>query len=72
MDQSGRSGFEIAQKNMSHEIRWDAARQEWICTRCLRTSDHVSEQDAERELLNSSVMRAELHALAEPARSAQI
>jgi hypothetical protein len=33
-----------------HHIVWNAASSEWICTRCLRTSDHVNEEDAEREL----------------------
>jgi len=33
-----------------HELGWDAAKQEWFCVRCLRTSDHTYKDDAEREL----------------------
>lgn len=33
-----------------HNIEWNAAKQEWFCVRCLRTSDHQSKQDAELEL----------------------
>jgi len=33
-----------------HEIERDPATQEWFCVRCLRRSDHVTQQDAEREL----------------------
>jgi PilZ domain len=34
----------------THEINRNAATQEWFCVRCLRASDHVTQQDAEREL----------------------
>jgi len=35
---------------MNHEIKWNAANQEWFCVRCLRTSDLLNQEDAEREL----------------------
>ena len=33
-----------------HELGWSAAKQEWFCVRCLRTSDHSCKEDAGREL----------------------
>ena len=33
-----------------HDIEWNQTKQEWICKRCQRASDHVSKRDAEREL----------------------
>jgi hypothetical protein len=36
--------------SMKHEIKWEPATQEWICIRCFSTSDHVTQEDAEREL----------------------
>lgn len=36
---------------MKHQtIRWNPAREEWFCTQCGRTSDHVSMHDAQLEL----------------------
>jgi hypothetical protein len=37
-------------RSVKHEIKWQPATQEWFCIRCSRTSDHVSQEDAEREL----------------------
>lgn len=31
-------------------LRWNPQTQEWFCTRCFRTSDHITIQDAELEL----------------------
>jgi hypothetical protein len=31
-------------------ILWNPATEEWFCTKCGRTSDHISEQDARVEL----------------------
>ena len=39
-----------SQESTNHEITLNAATQEWFCVRCLRRSDHVTQQDAEREL----------------------
>ncbi len=33
-----------------HEIEKNPLTDEWFCTRCLRTSDHLSKVDAERAL----------------------
>lgn len=33
-----------------HQIEWNAAKQDWFCVRCLRSSDHLSKEDAESEL----------------------
>ena len=33
-----------------HEIKWNAEKQEWVCTRCFLTSDHTTKSDAETEL----------------------
>lgn len=41
--------FRIQTMN-EHDIIWNAAKNEWLCTHCLRTSDHKQKQDAEREL----------------------
>ncbi|PYV53876.1 MAG: hypothetical protein DMG98_19730 [Acidobacteria bacterium] len=41
---------ESQESTKPHEITRNAATQEWFCVRCLRRSDHVSQQDAEREL----------------------
>ncbi len=39
------------QERMKHpDIKWNPSRQEWLCVRCLLTSDHVTQQDAEHEL----------------------
>jgi len=35
---------------VSHQIKWNNTKQEWFCVRCLRTSDHIGKEDAEREL----------------------
>jgi hypothetical protein len=35
---------------MKHDIQWNDVTKEWFCTRCFRTSDHLSREDAEREL----------------------
>lgn len=36
---------------MKHkQISWNPATQEWFCTKCGRTSDHISEKDARFEL----------------------
>jgi hypothetical protein len=36
---------------MKHpELEWNPAICEWFCTRCFRTSDHLTREDAEREL----------------------
>jgi hypothetical protein len=36
---------------MRHEqIIWNPATPEWFCTKCGKTSDHASEQDAHFEL----------------------
>ncbi len=36
---------------MRHEeIRWNPALEEWFCIRCGRTSDHVSEEPARKEI----------------------
>ena len=36
---------------MKHEhIRWNPSTQEWFCTKCGRTSDHIGEHDAHVEL----------------------
>jgi hypothetical protein len=37
---------------MNHDPKWNAAKQEWFCMRCLHTSDHISKHDAELELAN--------------------
>jgi len=38
-------------RSMKHEqIVWNPAIQEWFCSRCGRTSDHVGKQDALVEL----------------------
>jgi hypothetical protein len=37
--------------SMKHvSIRWNPATQEWFCTKCGRTSDHISVADAHAEL----------------------
>jgi hypothetical protein len=33
-----------------HHIEWNAAQEKWLCLTCLRTSDHLTREDAEREL----------------------
>ena len=36
---------------MPHEdIRWNPALEEWFCVRCGRTSDHVAEERARKEI----------------------
>jgi hypothetical protein len=35
---------------MKHLIRWNAATQEWFCTKCLRTAEHTRVEDAHAEL----------------------
>jgi hypothetical protein len=36
---------------MKHrEIKWNPVKQEWFCVVCGRTSDHKTEQDAQREI----------------------
>lgn len=35
---------------MTHEIEWNAAKNEWFCSRCLRTSDLKLRRDATIEL----------------------
>jgi hypothetical protein len=38
-------------KSIKHEkISWNPATQEWFCTKCGRTSDHTSENDAYFEI----------------------
>jgi len=38
-------------RQIKHEnLRWNVATGEWFCTKCGRTSDHVSVQDAQKEL----------------------
>jgi hypothetical protein len=41
---------ESQESTKHHEITRNAATREWFCVRCLRRSDHVTQQDAEREL----------------------
>jgi hypothetical protein len=49
--QPGEISLPLAQESMKrHEIKQDAATQEWFCIKCLRRSDHMTQQDAEREL----------------------
>ena len=33
-----------------HTIQWNAAADEWLCVRCLRSSDHITREDAAHEL----------------------
>jgi len=33
-----------------HQIQWNATGEEWLCLRCLRSSDHISKEDAEHEV----------------------
>ena len=40
----------LAKSMSQHDIEWDQTKQEWICKRCWRASDHVSKPDAECEL----------------------
>jgi|SRR5579864_5734141 len=28
-----------------HTIQWNAAQEEWLCVRCLRSSDHITKED---------------------------
>jgi hypothetical protein len=45
------ASLEHIMKLMKHpNIRWNPATKEWFCTRCGRTSDHISVQDAHVEL----------------------
>ena len=45
---------------MKHpEIQWNVVTKEWFCIRCFRTSDHVSREDAERELSQFDCITAE-------------
>ena len=42
-----------------HDIEWNQTKQEWICKRCQRASDHVSKPDAERELSQFDCVKPE-------------
>jgi hypothetical protein len=33
-----------------HQIKWNAAKEEWLCVKCLRTSNKTSKEEAEVEL----------------------
>jgi c-di-GMP-binding flagellar brake protein YcgR len=33
-----------------HTIQWNAAKEEWLCVRCLRSSDQIKLEDAQNEL----------------------
>jgi len=33
-----------------HTINWNAANEKWLCLTCLRSSDHISKEDAQNEL----------------------
>lgn len=35
---------------VEHAIQWNAAKNEWLCVKCLQSSNHISKLDAEREL----------------------
>jgi hypothetical protein len=40
----------VAKMTQHLNIAWNPATKEWFCTKCGRTSDHVSENDAHAEL----------------------
>jgi hypothetical protein len=40
----------FARTMREQHIEWNQAGQQWFCVRCLRSSDHSTKQDADREL----------------------
>ena len=54
-----------------HDIEWDQTKQEWICKRCGRASDHVSKPDAECELSQFDCVKLKNNKLTNSSRSSK-